>query len=492
MRPAPSPGAPPSLSVLDPLIERLPSGMVSTHHGELAGRARDRWALAMLQEAAGRPVAPPLAVVFPTETEHVVAVLRWASEAGVPVVPRGEGSGRSGGAVAARGGVVLDLSHMDRVLEVDEVSQAVRVQAGIRGSSLETALARRGLTSGQLPVSLGISTLGGWVATGAAGMAEAGFGGIEDAILGLEAVLAGGEVLRLPAVPRSSTGPDLRRLFVGSEGRLGVVTEVTLSVARATALVWDALRPNSFESGLALVREVVQRPYRPVVLRLFDEARAAEVFGSGTRGGPVAVVGFDRSAPAVEAERSELGRLARDHGARPLPADLAERWWDRRHEAVDRYEEVMGPERTLGRGVVADTVEVAAVWRRLPRLYEAVGGILSDHARSVGCVVGHTHRSGASLLFPFLIRARDDRAAEEAYATAWARALRATREVGGTVSYHHGVGLHKREALGEELGEVGVSALRRLFAALDPEGRLNPGKVLPPESTGAPEPSPTG
>jgi alkyldihydroxyacetonephosphate synthase len=152
----------------------------------------------------------------------------------------------------------------------------------------------------------------------------------------------------------------------------------------------------------------------------------------------------------------------------------------------------MGPERTLGRGVVSDTVEIAAVWRRLPRLYEAVRGILSDHARSVGCVVGHTHRSGASLLFPFLIRAKDDRAAEEAYVAAWTRALRATREAGGTVSYHHGVGLLKREALGEELGEVGVWALSRLFGALDPEGRLNPGKVLPPGPNVSPEPRSEG
>jgi alkyldihydroxyacetonephosphate synthase len=436
----------------------------------------------MLQEARGAAVAPPVAVVFPASTEEVSVVLAWAAETGTPVVPRGAGSGRSGGAQAVKRSVVVDVGRMNRVLEVDETSQTVRVEAGVRGSMVEIALARRGLTVGHEPVSMDISTVGGWIASSAAGVAQAGYGSIEDSLLGLTAVLPGGATLTLPAVPRSAAGPDLRRLLVGSEGILGIVTEATLSVARAAALGWEAFRPHSFESGLALLRELVQRPFRPLVTRLFDEARASELFGAfGHRGGPVLVVGFDTSAPAMEAERFEVARLARDLGARAVSRDLAEFWWDHRFDPIDWYESVMGPERSLGPGVVADTVEVAALWRRLPTVHDEIRGTLLDHAESVGCVVGHVHVSGASLLFPFVLRAADDGEAERAYVEAWREVFAACERAGATTTYHHGVGLLRTPFLAQEVGSAGVDALRRVKRAFDPQGTMNPGKLLPPE-----------
>lgn len=465
------------------LIDRLPAGRVTTHHGELAAHARDRWALAMLQEARGAHAAHPAAVAFPSSTEEVATILAWAHEEGVPIVPRGEGSGRCGGAQAVKRSLVLDLTRMDRILEVDEVSQTVHAEAGVGGSTLETTLARQGLSLGHAPVSMGISTVGGWVATAAAGLTQAGYGGIEDALLGLTLVLAGGDVVRLRAVPRSGTGPDLRRLFVGSEGSLGVITEVTLATARAAALAWAAFRPHSFESGLALLRELVQRPFRPLVARLFDEARAGELFDDpGSSRGAALIVGFDAGAPAGDAERFEFGRLARELGARPGARDLAERWWDQRFEPVARYESVMGSERSLGSGVIADTVEATGLWRRLPGLYDAVRGALLEHAESVGCVVGHVHTSGASLMFPFLLRASSDEEAELGYARAWDDALRACIAAEGTIGYSHGIGLHLAPHLVAEDGEPGIALLRRVKDVLDPKGVMNPGKLIPPRT----------
>ena len=213
------------MNALDILRNRLPPGAVATDGEILRGRAIDSWTLALLRRVRGDELPVPAAVVFPVSTDEVAAVLAWASETRTAVVPRGAGSGVCGGAQAVPGAVVVDLSRMDRVTGVDLVSRVVHVQSGLRGDRLEDALATHGLTVGHYPQSIAMSTVGGWIAASSAGQASAGFGAIEDVLLGLTAVLPGGEVLRCRPVPRSAAGPDLRRLLVGSEGTLAVVTE---------------------------------------------------------------------------------------------------------------------------------------------------------------------------------------------------------------------------------------------------------------------------
>lgn len=462
------------------LIERLPAGMVSTHHGELATHAHDRWSLAMLQEARGDRVPPPGAVVYPTDTEQVSVALAWATETGTPVVPRGAGTGLAGGAEAIRRGLLLDLSRLNRVLAVDEVSQAVRTQAGARGSAVEDALSEHGLTLGHEPVTARVSTVGGWIAAAASGAASAGYGRIEDLLLGARAVLADGTLVELKDVPRSAAGPDLRRLLVGSEGTLAVVTEATLAAARAPAgHGWEVFVPNSFDAGLALAREVAQRPFRPLVVRLLDAPEAAAAFaGFGHPERPLLIVGFDTGAPAIEAERFELRELAREVGARAADPGMAAHWWERRFEGLAWYESVMGPERSLGAGVIVEMAEFAALWRRVPRLYEEVRGALFDHAESVTCRLTDPYPAGASLLFTFTIRAADDHTAEAAYLAAWDAAAGACLDAGGTVTHNHGLGLLKAPYAEDELGSS-AALLRRIKAALDPAGVLNPGKQLP-------------
>jgi alkyldihydroxyacetonephosphate synthase len=466
---------------LEGLIERLPPGTVSEHPGELFTHAHDRWAVALLREVRGDRVPPGAAIVFPHTTEEVATTLAWAGETGTVVVPRGAGTGLSGGAEAIRRSIVLDLSRMGKVLDVDDVSQTVTVQAGARGRELERRLARSGLTTGHYPDSYEESTVGGWIAAASAGYAASGYGAIEDLVLGLTSVLAGGEILRLKPEPRSAAGPDLRRLFIGSEGTLGVVTEATLAVFRLPqTYAWETLRPHSFETGMALVREIVQRGHRPLVLRLADEAEAETLFAAFGHRGPVLIAGFDGTAPAVEALRFDLKEIARKMGARSLGSDLAEHWWDHRLDSVRWYEEVMGPDRTLGPGILADTMDVACPWRRLPHLYADVRGALMEYAETVTCRLAHPRSSGASLQFTFVVRGPDDAHVEPIYRAAWRDALSACMGAGGTISHHQGIGLLKAPFMAEELGPAAIQALSRIKAALDPEGLLNPGKLLPP------------
>jgi alkyldihydroxyacetonephosphate synthase len=414
----------------------------------------------------------------------VATTLAWAAETGTAIVPRGAGTGVTGGAEAIRRCIVLDTTRMARVLDVDEVSQTVTAQAGTRGRELERVLGRHGLTTGHYPDSYEESTVGGWIAAASAGYAASGYGAIEDLVLGLTVVLADGGIVHLKAEPRSAAGPDLRRLFIGSEGTLGVITEATLGVSRLPqSYAWEAARPHSFETGMALVREIVQRGHRPLVLRLFDEAEAQALFAAFSHRGPVLVAGFDAAAPAVEALRFDLKEIARRMGARALGTDLAEHWWGHRHDAMRWYEEVMGPDRALGPGVLADGMDLASPWRRLPHLYADVRGALMEYAETVTCRLAHPHTSGASLHFTFVVRGPDDEHVEPIYRAAWRDAVSACLSAGGTVSHHQGIGLLKAPFLAEELGEAGADALRRIKTALDPQGLLNPGKLLVPNQS---------
>jgi alkyldihydroxyacetonephosphate synthase len=460
------------LDDLDGLRACLPAGAVSTHHGELAARAHDRWALALLREVRGDRVAPPAAIAWPSDASQVAAVLAWAEETGTAVVVRGGGTGRAGGAQAVARSVLLDTSRMSRVLAVDDVSQVVRAQAGIRCAELEAQLSERGLTLGVDGAARAPGTLGGWIA---------GAGRGDGVPLGVEVVLAGGATIRMPEGPEWASGPDLRRLVAGSEGAYGVVTEASVSLRRAPAeLAWEVFRPHSFDAGLSLVREIAQRPFRAVVLRLFDPSGAGmrfAAFGEGHR--PLLLTGFDGGAPASEAERFELRQLAREFGARPLGRELADHWWAHPLDDDDRYAAVMGSERALGRGVVADSLEVSSLWRTLPRAYEDVRGALLDRAEAVGARLERASPAGGSLVFDFVIRAEDDRRAERAYLEAWDGAAAVARDRGGTLG-GEGVGLASVHRLAAELGEAGAATSARIRRAFDPRGVMNPGKVLPP------------
>jgi alkyldihydroxyacetonephosphate synthase len=469
------------MEALASLVERLPAGIVSTHHGELGAHAHDRWALALLRDIRGDRVPPPAAIVYPTTTAEVATVLAWAQETRTPVVARGGGSGLTGGAEALKRSVMVELSRLNRVVTIDAVSQTVTAQAGVRGGELEAALAPHGLTVGFDPVSLDISTVGGWVASGATGVASAGYGGVRELLVGLTVVLAGGTVVELPPMPRTASGPDPRRVFVASGGAFGVVTEATLAASRLpSGHLWDVFTPNSFESGLALVREIAQRPYRPLVVRLHDPAEAASSFSAfGFIDRPLLFVGLEAGAPGSEAERFELNALAREFGARQGDPEAARQWWSARFDGVRWYDEVMGPDRPAG--LIVDIADFGAVWRKLPRLYEEVRGALLDHAETVMCRLTDASITGAGLLFTFIVRAADDREVEDRYLATWDAAAKACLDAGGTITNNHGVGLLKAPYVEGELGAGGTALLHRIKEAMDPAWILNPGKVLPPE-----------
>jgi alkyldihydroxyacetonephosphate synthase len=462
------------------LVSRLPDGTVRTDEQIRRERAVDSWALALLRRVRGDDLDLPAAVIFPASTEEVATVLAWASQTSTAVIPRGAGSGVCGGAQAAAGSVVLDLSRLDQVTDIDLVSQAVSVEAGVRGDQLEQALAEHGLTAGLYPQSIAISTVGGWIAASSAGQASTGFGAIEDVLLGLTAVLPQGEILRCRPVPRSAAGPDLRRLLIGSEGTLAVVTEATLA-CRARPAGWDWLA-FAFPDFAALadgLRQAVRADTGAAVIRGYDETDAQLSFGAlGHPGGCVGMLGFPAGLPGLAARKQAAAEAM--HGASgELGARYGEHWWEHRNDAVQTYAQIMGPERAFGSGVIVDTFEVAGLWSAVPKLYTGIRAALAAHAQAVGCHLSHLYPSGSSLYFTFLVSGADDRDAEARYLAAWDQAVRSCADMGGTITHHHGVGRLKAGYLAGDLGETGVDVLARIKAALDPAGIMNPRVLLP-------------
>src|SRR5882672_1855994 len=271
----------PMTEIGEALARELGRDRVAEDAATLAAHRTDYWILAHLRARQGRLGGGPACVVKPRTTGEVAATVRLAQRHGVALVPYGAGSGVVGGATPPPGALVVDLRAMDRLMELDERALFARVQAGMMGGVYEATVGARGYTSGHYPQSIDRSTVGGWVATRAAGQFSTRYGNIEDICFGLEAVLPSGEIVRLEPMPRASVGPSLRELFLGSEGTLGIVTEVVLRLhplpeERALAgFVFPTMA-----AALDTVRRVLRAGWRPAVLRAYDPTETARQFSA--------------------------------------------------------------------------------------------------------------------------------------------------------------------------------------------------------------------
>jgi alkyldihydroxyacetonephosphate synthase len=461
-----------------------------------AEAGRDWWPLAIGWAAAGKVPALPAVVARPATVDEVAAVLRLCHEARVPVTAAGGRSGVCGATVPVFGGVSLDLCGLTGISDVDDVSLVARLGAGTFGPEVEDGLRSRGLTLGHWPQSMALSTVGGWVACRGAGQYSTRYGKIEDMVVGLEVVLADGTVVATGGRgPRSATGPDLNQLFVGSEGTLGVVTEVAVRVHPVpVAEGRRAFGFSTFGEGLDACRRILRRGATPAVLRLYDAIESGRSFDHGETN---VLVVLDEADPVlVRATLSVVDDECR--GADQLDDALVDRWLAHRNDVS-----ALAP---LWRaGVVVDTVEVAGRWAALPGLYRAV---LDALAGVEGTLVASSHQShaypdGACLYFTFAGRRPGGDSdsggggetglpspaarawAESYYRAAWDAVTTATLEAGAAISHHHGIGLNRARFLPTALGTA-FGVLRSVKDALDPHGILNPGKLGLPAPFGQP------
>jgi alkyldihydroxyacetonephosphate synthase len=457
---------------------------------------------------------PPDVVAFPRDESEIEAVLSWAEAEGAAVIPFGGGTSVVGGVEARLGErpvVTVDLRRLDRVLEVDPVSLAARIQSGATGPGLEEQLREHGLTLRHFPQSFEFSTLGGWIATRAGGHFATLETHVDDLVESVRAITPRGtwESRRLPA---SGAGPSPDRLLIGSEGILGVIAEAWVRVRprpefKASAGVQFA----DFSAAAGAVREIVQSRLHPSNCRLLD-ASEAEVSGAGSGDAQLLVLGFESAHHPVDAPMALALEIAREHGGTPgetrTSAPTGRKYaYMAKNRPVDRGEEgddavaswrgafLLAPylrDTFVACGVLSDTFETAITWDRFEEFHAVVmerarravaevSGIAADGPGSprVSCRFTHVYPDGAAPYYTVLAPANRGGEVEQ-----WDEIKAAVSETvidaGGTITHHHAVGRDHRPWYDRQRPAPFAAALRAAKAELDPAGMLNPGVLIDP------------
>jgi alkyldihydroxyacetonephosphate synthase len=434
---------------------------------------------------------PPDLVAFPRTEDDVAAVLDWCTSTGTAVVPYGGGSSVVGGVECdAHRTVTLDLGRLDRVVDIDTTSRAARIQAGAAGPVLEAQLRPAGLTLRHFPQSFEFSTLGGWIATRSAGHHATLATHIEDRVESLRVVTPQG-VIETRRLPASGAGPAPERLFAGSEGTLGVITEAWMRVVdRPTFRATASVTFDHFEDGVAAARALAQSGLYPSNCRLLDRAEARF---SGTGDRPVLLVGFESAAHPVDAPLALALECCADLGGRPAsePAastgagggrDPAAEAWRRSFFDLPYLRDGL-----VAFGVIAETFETAVTWDGFPALHAAVRAAVREALDAVGagggfvsCRFTHVYADGPAPYYTVIAPGRSGAELQQ-WAAIKEAASAAIDGAGGTITHHHAVGRDHRAGYDRERPELFAGVLRAAKATLDPAGVLNPGVLFDPD-----------
>lgn len=470
-----------------------------------AGKSfRDLWLM-----RHGQVQFAPDCVVYPDTEEDVALVVRAAHEHGVVLVPFGGGSNIAGCLVPSdRGGrmvVSLDMCRMHRVLEVDRYSLTARIQPGVYGQHLEDQLAEHGVTLGHFPDSFLHSTLGGWVATRSAGMQSDIYGKIEDMVISLRMVTPSGTIITR-TVPKSSNGIDIKHLCIGSEGILGVITEVVVQVHHKPEKEdWYGWLFPDFTSGLDAIHECHRGDCMPTVTRLNDPKKTALSFAfkhpkTGIKDkiakafkwyiGNVKkidfnqcclmVVKYEGTPQAFNRIKNRVTAIYKKHRGVCLGAEPG------RSFAKVKFDFPHLRDYVMDRSIMADVSETATTWDNLRTLHKSGLADVEQAIKNtgvdawVGCHLSHSYRTGASLYFTFGCLQREGREIEQ-YLYVKKAAEDAFMKNGGTLSHHHAVGTEHLPWIEEDLSPTGLKAVKALKAGLDPNDIMNPGKIIPSE-----------
>ena len=439
----------------------------------------DTYWIGQFDRARGRPLGVTDVVVRPTTVEQVSDVLRLAYQEGIPIVPWGAGSGSQGGAVAIVGGILVDIRGLDRLIAVDDRSLTATVQTGMMNDAFEAALNERGLTYPHYPASTAIATVGGYVACRGSGVMSTRYGKIEDIVLSLQVVLPDGEIIRTLPVPRHAVGPDLTQIFTGSEGTLGIITEMTVRVQTLPeSRTFHAVCFDDIHQGIEAGRRIIQAGVRPAVMRLYDQTAAGGSLGKVVGEAldrPTMILLFEGPIELTEAEAKVGLRLAASQGARPIDPSIAGRWWDHRY---DFYAPPHMPQLPS----IWGTIEIVARYSDIDAIYDALRAELpvrySNVKLRLAIHLSHWYEWGTMLYGRFIVPEAppDPDEAAHLHDGIWADAIDIALGRGGVMNDHHGVGLKLAPFMRRQYSEAFV-VLEAIKEAIDAHGIMNPGKL---------------
>lgn len=449
----------------------------------------------------------PDIVIYPETEAEICEIIKIANKTAVKIIPFGGGSNIAGSLEILKQGndcvVSLDLKRMNKVLSIDKKSSVAKIQAGVLGPYMEEQLQREGFTLGHFPDSFEYSTLGGWVATRSAGMQSDVYGKIEDMVLSIRMVTPQGTIITR-TVPKSSNGIDINHICIGSEGILGVITEAAMQVHRLPAYrkAYGFLFPD-FESGIKAIYECVEKNCLPVVTRLNDPDKTALSLAYKSKSTPLKqnlgklvksylknVKGFDLEKCCLilnvfegdkeqfTSIKSKVKSIYKKYGAVNLGTDPGKAFEKGKYDFPYLRDFVMD------RNIMADVSETATVWSNLLPLYHSTYDALKTAIINtgkkpfLGCHISHTYHTGASLYFTFGCLQTPGKEIEQ-YLYIKKAAEDSFIRGGATLSHHHAVGFEHLPWLEADISKTGVSALKALKKGLDPEGIMNPGKIIP-------------
>jgi alkyldihydroxyacetonephosphate synthase len=487
-------------------------GLCSTGRWDRAAHTYGRSYRDVVRAFRGELTHPPDVVAFPTDETDVVALLDWCAGAGIAAIPYGGGSSVVGGVEADvgdgyRGAVSIDMTRLDRVLEIDWTSRAARIQAGALGPVLEDQLRPHGLTLRHFPQSFEFSTLGGWLATRSGGHYATLYTHIDDLCEAMRVVTPAG-VAESRRLPGSGAGPSPDRLFLGSEGTLGIITEAWMRLQdRPRFKASASVEFVDFGSGVAAVRALSQSALYPANCRLLDTGEALLAGGLTPGAGALLVLGFESADHHVGPWLERALELCHDHGGTlPNPPQFSDSDSDyaRTDDGSDAGSASGAPAGRDGAagawrnsflrapytrdalvrfGIICETFETACTWDRFDELHAAVTTAVTDALSRicgggwVTCRFTHVYPDGPAPYFSVLAPGR--RGSE---LSQWAEIKAAASETllahGATITHHHAVGRDHRPWYDRQRPEPFAAALRAAKATLDPTGILNPGVLI--------------
>lgn len=444
----------------------------------------------------------PDGVARPGTVDEVEEILRFAARHKMVVIPYGGGTSVVGHLKVppvVRMVLSLSLARLNRLVHLDPDNLLATFEAGVRGPQLEQQLNAEGFTLGHYPQSFEYSTLGGWVATRSSGQQSRHFGRIEQLFAGGEVMTPSG-ILKLPPFPASAAGPDLRQILLGSEGRIGVLTRVTVKVSKLPAKddVYGCFLP-SWEQGQQAVRTIagaaipfamirLSNPTETVTnLALAGHQRQIAVLQSYLRlrglkfsGACMCLLGFSGSARITSAARREALAQIRRHKGVVVGKAMGNAW------KKNRFRSAYLRNTLWDLGYAVDTLETAIAWDKVAGTMHGIENAITaalaakDERVHVFTHLSHVYPTGSSIYTTFVFRLfKTPEATLDAWQSAKQSACRTIVDAGGTISHQHGIGTDHRQYLQAEKGELGISTLKQVFDHLDPSQRMNPGKLLP-------------
>lgn len=453
---------------------------VITDESAVLDASKDYIGYRRFERDSGHNMVPRAAcVVMVKDVDQVVSVIKYLNQNCVDVVPRTGGSSVTRGVEPREGGVILDGSDMTGIISIDETNMQVTCRCGMPLEQLENTLNEKGYTTGHFPQSLPMAQMGGLVATRSIGQFSTLYGGIEDLILGLEAVTPTGEVVRFKNVPRRSCGPDLRHIFIGSEGTLGFITEVTVKMFKynpAGRWMGSYLVKNT-KVGLDLIADVMREGYRPAVVRLHDAVELKEVMHINVpKDNSLLLFICDGPTALNKANGKGIKKVALKHKALPLGTKPVKQWFKMRNDVCNDMDKPI----YYNMGIIGDTCEISASWSEIGNIYEAVIDRAHKELGKLAIIGGHAshvYPTGTNIYFQFAITEDNYANAEKDYMDMITIIMEETLKRGGSIAHHHGSGKYRTRWMPEEHGSS-YDLQYRLKEMMDPNHIFNKGVIL--------------